>query len=297
MKIAIDLDGVLADASKIWMRLLNERFNIKVDKSNVDQWDFWKKIGISKKSFEEVFDDAWKEWQAIDETEIGLKENIDEIKDFGKTDLVTARNKKTMDDVMQWLEMTKITFDEIVVVDENYLKGNLDYDVFVDDSPIQVMEIANLDKVALVYDQPWNSHIISRNNLIRIKNFTEVISYIKDSKFRKALKTSKTQVLVSWHDFKKTPNLTVLDKKFKSMKKISKNVKIVTMANSANDAARVLTLYNDTSIRLIAFSMGENAKFTRILCLYLGSPFTYVSLGRAIAPGQFTLDEIKSLSV
>ena len=119
----------------------------------------------------------------------------------------------------------------------------------------------------------------------------------KDSKFRKALKTSKTQVLVSWHDFKKTPNLTVLDKKFKSMKKISKNVKIVTMANSANDAARVLTLYNDTSIRLIAFSMGENAKFTRILCLYLGSPFTYVSLGRAIAPGQFTLDEIKSLSV
>ena len=85
---------------------------------------------------------------------------------------------------MQWLEMTKITFDEIVVVDENYLKGNLDYDVVVDDSPIQVMEIANLDKVALVYDQPWNSHIISRNNLIRIKNFTEVISYIKDSKFR-----------------------------------------------------------------------------------------------------------------
>ena len=71
MKIAIDLDGVLADASKIWMRLLNERFDIKVDKSNVDQWDFWKKIGISKKAFEEVFDDAWKEWQLIDETEIG----------------------------------------------------------------------------------------------------------------------------------------------------------------------------------------------------------------------------------
>ena len=184
MKIAIDLDGVLADASKIWMRLLNERFDIKVDKSNVDQWDFWKKIGISKKSFEEVFDDAWKEWQAIDETEIGLKENIDEIKDFGKTDLVTARNKKTMDDVMRWLEMTKITFDGIVVVDENYLKGNLDYDIFIDDSPIQVMEIANLDKVALIYDQPWNRHISSSNNLIRIKNFTEVISYIKNSKFK-----------------------------------------------------------------------------------------------------------------
>ena len=71
-----------------------------------------------------------------------------------------------------------------MVVDENFLKGNLDYDIFVDDSPIQVTEIANLDKVALIYDQPWNNHIISLNNLIRVKNFTEIISYIKDSKFR-----------------------------------------------------------------------------------------------------------------
>ena len=65
MKIAIDLDGVLADASKIWMRLLNERFDIKVDKSNVDQWDFWKKIGISKKAFEE---NLWSHDEKIKET-------------------------------------------------------------------------------------------------------------------------------------------------------------------------------------------------------------------------------------
>jgi len=30
------------------------------------------------------------------------------------------------------------------------------------------------------------------------------------------------------------------------------------------------------------------------LCLYLGSPFTYVSLGKAIAPGQFSLNEMKT---
>ena len=42
--------------------------------------------------------------------------------------------------------------------------------------------------------------------------------------------------------------------------------------------------------------MGEEAKFTRILCLHMGSPFTYVSLKKAIAPGQFSLDEIKSMN-
>ena len=117
----------------------------------------------------------------------------------------------------------------------------------------------------------------------------------KDPKFKKALKISKTKILVSWHDFNKTSSLTDLKRRFKKMKKISDYVKIVTMAKSINDASRILVLYNDIKIKLIAFAMGEEAKFTRILCLYLGSPFTYVSLGKAIAPGQFSLKEIKSL--
>ena len=117
----------------------------------------------------------------------------------------------------------------------------------------------------------------------------------KDPKFKKALKISKTKILVSWHDFNKTSSLTDLKRRFKKMKKISDYVKIVTMAKSINDASRILVLYNDNKIKLIAFAMGEEAKFTRILCLHLGSPFTYVSLGKAIAPGQFSLKEIKSL--
>ena len=81
------------------------------------------------------------------------------------------------------------------------------------------------------------------------------------------------------------------------MKKLSEYVKIVTMAKTVNEAVKILSLYNDSSkIKLIAFAMGEEAKFTRILCLHMGSPFTYVSLKKAIAPGQFSLDEIRKMS-
>ena len=119
----------------------------------------------------------------------------------------------------------------------------------------------------------------------------------KDKKFLNSMKTSKVRILVSWHDFKKTPTLIKLNKKFREMKKLSEYVKIVTMAKTINDATRILSLYNNTSAtKLIAFSMGEEAQFTRILCLHMGSPFTYVSLGKAIAPGQFSLDEIRSMS-
>ena len=117
----------------------------------------------------------------------------------------------------------------------------------------------------------------------------------KDKKLRQYLKKSKTVILVSWHDFKKTPNIKKLNSTLKEMRKFSNHVKIVTVAKSINDTSNILSLYNKSSkIKLIAFAMGEEARFSRILCLHLGSPFTYVSLGKAIASGQFSLNDIKS---
>ena len=118
----------------------------------------------------------------------------------------------------------------------------------------------------------------------------------KNNELLKYLKTTKTEMLISWHDFKKTPKLSVLKDKMRKMTKFSQNVKIVTTAKSVNDLTRVLQLYNKKEkFNLIAFSMGEKGRISRILCLYLGCPFTYVSLKTPIAAGQFSIDEIKKI--
>ena len=110
------------------------------------------------------------------------------------------------------------------------------------------------------------------------------------------IKKTKTDILVSWHDFKKTPDINFLEKRFRQMSKFSNFVKIVTTAKGASDASKVLSLYGMVKkTKLIAFAMGDLGKISRILCLYLGSPFTYVSIGKAVAPGQFSLSEIKSI--
>ncbi len=118
----------------------------------------------------------------------------------------------------------------------------------------------------------------------------------KNKSLQRYLKNTNTSTLVSWHNFKQTPTISILKKKLLEMKKFSNNVKIVTMAKSINDGSRVLSLYNNSkNVKLIAFSMGNLGKMSRLLCLLLGSPYTYVSLGRPIAPGQFSLDEVKSI--
>ena len=118
----------------------------------------------------------------------------------------------------------------------------------------------------------------------------------KDKKLASYLKKSKCKLLISWHDFKKTPNESQLKSRLKKMEKFSNVVKIVTVAKNVSDASRLLSLYSVKSKnKMVAFCMGDQGKFSRILCLHLGSPFTYVSLGKAIAPGQFSVDEIKTL--
>ena len=118
----------------------------------------------------------------------------------------------------------------------------------------------------------------------------------KNKELFKYLKSTKTKLLVSWHDFKKTPENSELKNKIKQMSEFSTNVKIVSTAKSTDDSTRMLELYkNKGKNNLISFAMGDFGRISRILCLYLGSPYTYVSLGKAIAPGQFSVDEVKKI--
>ena len=118
----------------------------------------------------------------------------------------------------------------------------------------------------------------------------------KNKELLKYLKTTKTKLLVSWHDFKKTPKSIELKNQINQMSKFSSNVKIVSTAKSTEDATRMLELYSKKGKNnLISFAMGDAGRISRILCLYLGSPYTYVSLGKAVAPGQFSVDEVNKI--
>ena len=118
----------------------------------------------------------------------------------------------------------------------------------------------------------------------------------KNKELVKYLKSTKTKLLVSWHDFKKTPKDIELKNQINQMSKFSSNVKIVSTAKSTDDSTRMLELYSKKGKNnLISFAMGDAGRISRILCLYLGSPYTYVSLGKAVAPGQFSVDEVNKI--
>ena len=102
--------------------------------------------------------------------------------------------------------------------------------------------------------------------------------------------------MVSWHDFMGSPGDVALRRRLDTMIQYSDMVKMVITAHKRSDAAAILGLYAaHTPSGLVAFAMGEVAKFSRICSMHLGAPFMYVSMYEATAPGQYTLNEIRRL--
>jgi 3-dehydroquinate dehydratase-1 len=125
----------------------------------------------------------------------------------------------------------------------------------------------------------------------------EIAILKKETGLRKFLKDEKIPILVSSHDFRTTPSVSSLHTKLVEMSKYSNYVKLVTTARNSEDNFRVLSLYdNIRNTNLIAFAMGEHGILSRLLCtLYGGSPFTYASLDRSLAPGQLDVRLMKKI--
>ena len=110
-----------------------------------------------------------------------------------------------------------------------------------------------------------------------------------------------TQVILSFHDFQRTPSLKELQNLFGQMIRLGTDViKIVSFARSWEDNLNILSLIPFAKARrrkIVAFCMGEKGKISRLFSPFMGAAWTYASLGRgkASAPGQLTVRELKDV--
>ena len=105
-----------------------------------------------------------------------------------------------------------------------------------------------------------------------------------------------TKRIVSYHNFDETP-LHLPDIYQDLCSKDPDIVKIVTMANTPSDNARILDLVQRAKVPTVGFCMGELGTISRVLCGKFGSPFTYASFSseRNLAPGQLSFKDMRHM--
>ncbi|MCC4770534.1 type I 3-dehydroquinate dehydratase [Methanosarcina sp. DH2] len=122
----------------------------------------------------------------------------------------------------------------------------------------------------------------------------------RDKVIKVAKEYGKT-VIVSSHDFLKTPSLqemkAILEEMFLSGADIAK---LAVMPQSMEDVLNLLRVtldFRGAGKSVCTIAMGEQGKHTRVIAPLYGSVLTYASMEKdsAAAPGQLPVDEVKKI--
>lgn len=175
MKIAIDLDGVLAESMIVWCELANKEFGTQLKIDDLDTWASWRKFGISKNDFYRLLDESWEDWKQIPPTEPNIARKVSSIRQYGELDIVTGRSATTEKAARNWVDHQKIPYNQFVRVPGWREKADLGYDVFVDDAPDLMPLISRgLLAWAVLYDRPWNQNVQNMRKVVRAKSWKQI---------------------------------------------------------------------------------------------------------------------------
>ena len=183
MKIALDFDGVLSHTMKSWVKRYNKRkdkhANISV--RDIDKWAFYESWGMTKEECFDIFDECWGDWRKLEPLEPDQWQKTKMLCNLGEMDIVTAVTEKFLPNIESWAICKGLHYNKII---HSSNKTDLDYDIFIDDSPKNIQEIFDAHKLALMYNQPWNRNVEELQNhkggIIRIYNLYHAIDVIRE---------------------------------------------------------------------------------------------------------------------
>jgi len=180
IKIAVDLDGVLAESMLVWCERANKEFGTRLTMEDLDSWSWWKRFPISRDDFYRILDESWDKWLEIPPTEPEIAEKVARIEKFGDLDIVTGRSKRTVEAARSWIDNQKVRYRHFVRVLGWRDKVLLDYDVYIDDAP-DLMPLISRSPSAwgVLYERPWNRDVADMPKVLKAKSWQQVPALLR----------------------------------------------------------------------------------------------------------------------
>ena len=123
-------------------------------------------------------------------------------------------------------------------------------------------------------------------------------SEYRDLVVHRAKKAGK-RVIVSYHDFSKTPDITVMQNILSDCFDAGADIaKLAATPHSYEDALSLLKLTLDCArapAQVCIIGMGGYGVHTRVIAPIYGSALAYTSVGAATAPGQIGIRELRGM--
>ncbi len=148
-------------------------------------------------------------------------------------------------------------------------------------------------------ENPPEDRIPYYEELTPLVDFVDIELRAEEDEFsevRRLVKCENKLLIVSYHDFERTPSKEEISKIFDRMvEKAADVAKVAFKAENYGDVSRLLCAAARQPIPTVAIAMGEKGKISRLAGFAFNSVITYCALDRAFAPGQMTVREAREL--
>jgi 5'(3')-deoxyribonucleotidase len=182
IKIALDMESVLADTHPYFIEKYNKEFNTNYSTCEIDNWD-WVRTKVNWEDFDRIMQNGWEN----NHTEITPREeNIDTIIPELNTiasdttvDIVTGRTGVERE-MKEWLTNHDVTqYSDLISTTKK--KTQLGYGVYIDDNPNMVKYIQDTDILILIQG-PHNRYVdTNKENVISNAKIVDGINKMKET--------------------------------------------------------------------------------------------------------------------
>ena len=166
-RISLDMDDTLAGTLRHLFRMYR--------RSMPTTWLFYNEQGgIQYNKFIQDVKNTWyRHWGEISPIESGQAAVVKELCTIGTVDIVTVGFPEPK---AEWARMHGIRHNELISVNSGQDKANLDYDVFIDDSPVNFQAFKEAGKQCILFDAEYNQDVDAK---YRIKSLKESVNIVR----------------------------------------------------------------------------------------------------------------------
>lgn len=179
MKIAFDVDNVLADSMSCWCKKATKHLGRTVTKEDIQSHKIVVSVPMSPLEIFKLQDEVWAEWRDLPTTEEHLSQKLGIFReDKFQILVVTSRPLRSADSVKNWLAWQKVPFDEFLAIGPYESKSRIEADALVDDAPDQIRGFIRTSRTGFLYAQPWNRNANVRKAVI-VKSISDVLTFYR----------------------------------------------------------------------------------------------------------------------
>lgn len=177
MRIAVDMENVLADPKSWFLEVYNDRHGTEYRIDDVTHWD-WVQDEIEFDEFMQTINNGWRshtdEIAALDDDLCTCFHQLTTIPD-STVDIVTARTGVERE-MQQWLDRHDVTeYDEFISIDPYDTKATLGYDIYIDDNPNLATNLDS-DQTQYLVTWPWNQSARDHPRTIPVNRVSDAIT-------------------------------------------------------------------------------------------------------------------------